>query len=133
MSPRLIALLRHYKQSQSFTDWRQIALVLGDLYHTEMSLDAVVHHVVAAYEEARSEPRFQITSESYSFEKILMAPLNDTLAINSNSTVSFSTQLTIEFVYNSLIRKIINVLTYGTNIGWCRDVLFFDESSSDQS
>lgn len=133
MSPRLIALLRFYKTNQSFTGWRQIQMVLGHLYHADMPLESVIHHMVAAYEEARAEPRFRITSDAFNFERILFAPASDALAKGAPSEVTLSSEYQLDFVYNSLIGKIVAILTYGTNIGWCRDVLFTEESETDAS
>lgn len=60
MNPRLLTLLRFAKSERSGSTWSDVAQALGDLYHPEMTLADVMHHLVAAYSEVLCEPRFEV-------------------------------------------------------------------------
>lgn len=129
MSPRLLALLRAFKRNKSFADWRQIAEILGDLYHPKMSFEATFGHLVAAHLEALSEPRFQLNAQHHGIEHVFLAPVRSTHALKSDGPLRLDTDASIEAFYTAIMAEIHDILAFCTNIGWCRAEIYPEEQS----
>lgn len=118
-SQRLLTLLRYAKSPRAGTTWRDIASALGDLYHPNMSLPDVVHHLVSAYSEVLCEPRFAVGGNGSASEDLLLAPIRGFHAIDFPGPKSLNTAYTVEQFYNAFVSFIVGQLSI-TNIGWCR-------------
>lgn len=119
MNPRLLTLLRFAKSERSGSTWRDVAQALGDLYHPEMTLADVIHHLVAAYSEVLCEPRFEIGGSGKASEELLLAPIKGFHSIDFAGPRSLSTSYTVEQFYNAFVLHILGQLSI-TSIGWCR-------------
>jgi len=78
LNERLLTLLRFAKSERSESTWRDVAQALGDLYHPEMTLADVIHHLVAAYSEVLCERRFEVGRGGKASEELLLAPIKVT-------------------------------------------------------
>lgn len=126
ISSRLLALLRHAKSSNPAPGWQAIAVALGDLYHPEMKLSDVLHHLVAAYEEVLAEPRFKVHGGTTQAVDILLAPVKGFHTIEHfGPTEGLASKYSVEEFYNAIVAHLVGQLRI-TNIGWCRDQLFGD-------
>ncbi len=125
LSDRLVALLRYAKSPSRASGWQAIPPVLADLYHPEMRLQDVLHHVVAAYEEVLAEPRFCVRGGTTQAVDLLLAPVKGYHAIEMlmGPKDGLQTKYTVEEFYDAIVGHILGQLTI-TNVGWCRDQLF---------
>ena len=119
MNPRLLTLLRFAKSERSGSTWRDVAQALGDLYHPEMTLADVIHHLVAAYSEVLCEPRFEVGRSGKASEELLLAPIKGFHSIDFAGPRSLTTPYTVEQFYNAFVLHILGQLSI-TSIGWCR-------------
>ena len=126
LNPRLLALLRFAKSERSGSTWRDVAQALGELYHPEMTLADVIHHLVAAYSEVLCEPRFEVGRSGKASEELLLAPIKGLHSIDFAGPRSLSTPYTVEQFYNAFVLHILGQLSI-TSIGWCR--AWFDGAS----
>ena len=85
-----------------------------------MRLQAVMHHLVAAMEEATRDPRYRISHESTT--SLLLAPLTGLCAIEQFGLATLESTYTVEQFYTAMIRHILNALAC-TKIDWCREAL----------
>lgn len=118
-SERLLVLLRYAKSENTGSGWRDIASALGDLYHPEMTLPDVIHHVVSAFTEVLCEPRFEIGRGGSAGEELLLAPIKGYHAIEIYGPKSLETQYTVEQFYNAQISYVVGQLSIA-RIDWCR-------------
>ncbi len=126
LNPRLLTLLRFAKSERSGSTWRDVAQSLGELYHPEMTLADVIHHLVAAYSEVLCEPRFEVGRSGKASEELLLAPIKGLHSIDFAGPRSLSTPYTVEQFYNAFVLHILGQLSI-TSIGWCR--AWFDGAS----
>lgn len=120
MSERLRALLIFSKRPdvKEWT-WKGVADALADIYSTDMRLVWVMHHLVAAYEEALAEPRFQL-GRSCGTVDLLMAPVKGSSSIDLMGPASLATAYTVEQFYNAMVVRILGELQCAT-VGWLRE------------
>lgn len=126
LNPRLLTLLRFAKSERSGSTWRDVAQALGELYHPEMTLADVIHHLVAAYSEVLCEPRFEVGRSGKASEELLLAPIKGLHSIDFAGPRSLSTPYTVEQFYDAFVLHILGQLSI-TSIGWCR--AWFDGTS----
>ena len=119
LNQRLLTLLRFAKSKRSGSTWRDVARSLGELYHPEMTLADVIHHLVAAYSEDLCEPRFEVGRGGKAAEDLLLAPIKGFHAIELAGPCSLDTTYTVEQFYNAFVIHILGQLSI-TSIGWCR-------------
>lgn len=129
LNQRLLTLLRFAKGERSGSTWRDVAQALGELYHPEMTLADVIHHLVTAYSEVLCEPRFEVGRSGKASEDLLLAPIKGYQSIDLAGPRSLDTPYTVEQFYNAFVIHILGQLSI-TSIGWCRD---WYEGSSIQS
>lgn len=130
MSDRLLVLLRHAKSESPGTTWRDVAAALGDLYHPEMTLADVIHHVVSAFSEVLCEARFEVGGGGGAGEDLLLAPIKGHHAIEFMGPKTLDTQYTVEQFYNAQVSFIMGQLRI-SSIGWCR--AWYEGAPSSQS
>ncbi len=129
LSARLLALLRYAKSEGRETTWRDVASALGDLYHPEMTLADVIHHLVSAFSEVLCEPRFEVGGGGAG-EDLLLAPIKGHHAIEFMGPKTLDTLYTVEQFYNAQVSFIIGQLRI-SSIGWCR--AWYEGAPSSQS
>ena len=127
LNPRLLTLLRFAKSERSGSTWRDVAQALGDIYHPDMKLADVIHHLVVTYAEVLCEPRFGVGGGGKASEDLLLAPIKGLHSIDFPGPRNLDTSYTVEQFYNAFVIHILGQLSI-TNIGWCRD--WFDDSPS---
>lgn len=76
-SPRLFALLAFTKTdiSEKAFSWTDVAAALGELYHPKMTVSDAMHHLVAAFQELKADPRFEAGHGSGYMTDVLLAPV----------------------------------------------------------
>ena len=126
LNERLLTLLRFAKSERSGSTWRDVAQALGALYHPDMRLADVIHHLVAAYSEVLCEPRFAVGCGGKASEELLLAPIKGYHSIDLAGPRTLDTTYTVEEFYNAFVIHILGQLSI-TSIGWCRD--WFDGTS----
>ncbi len=127
LNQRLLTLLRFAKGERSGSTWRDVAQALGELYHPEMTLADVIHHLVTAYSEVLCEPRFEVGRSGKASEDLLLAPIRGYQSIDLAGPRSLETAYTVEQFYNAFVIHILGQLSI-TSIGWCR--AWFDGTST---
>lgn len=127
LNQRLLTLLRFAKGERSGSTWRDVAQALGELYHPEMTLADVIHHLVTAYLEVLCEPRFEVGRSGKASEDLLLAPIKGYQSIDLAGPRSLETAYTVEQFYNAFVIHILGQLSI-TSIGWCR--AWFDGTST---
>lgn len=127
LNQRLLTLLRFAKGERSGSTWRDVAQALGELYHPEMTLVDVIHHLVTAYSEVLCEPRFEVGRSGKASEDLLLAPIKGYQSIDLAGPRSLETAYTVEQFYNAFVIHILGQLSI-TSIGWCR--AWFDGTST---
>ena len=130
LSERLRVLLRYAKSEKDGTTWRDIASALGDLYHPDMTLPDVIHHVVSVLTEVLCEPRFEIGRSGSVGEDLLLAPIKGYHAIEFYGAKNLETQYTVEQFYNAQVSYVIGQLSIA-RIDWCHP--WYEGSPSSQS
>ncbi len=120
MSDRLLVLLRHAKSEGRGASWRDVAAALGDLYHPDMTLTDVVHHIVAAFTEVLAEPRFEVGRGGTAAEELLLAPIKGYHTVEALGPSRLDTTYTVEQFYNAQIAYVLGQLSIA-RVGWCRD------------
>lgn len=125
LSKRLLSLLRFAKTPNrpSFS-WRLVAEALAEEYGEHISLDALMFHLTAVYDEIKAEPRFQIGGQT-NLCKLLLAPISGYHSIDMYGPQSVDQTYTVEQFYDAFCLHIVGLLA-NTNIGWCRDELWCD-------
>ena len=119
LNERLLTLLRFAKSERSGSTWRDVAQALGALYHPEMRLADVIHHLVAAYSEVLCERRLEVGRGGKASEELLLAPIKGYHSIDLAGPRSLDTTYTVEQFYNAFVIHILGHLSI-TSIGWCR-------------
>ena len=127
LNQRLLTLLRFAKGERTGSTWRDVAQALGELYHPEMTLADVIHHLVTAYSEVLCEPRFEVGRSGKASEDLLLAPIKGYQSIDLAGPRSLDTPYTVEQFYNAFVMHILGQLSI-TSIGWCR--AWFDGTST---
>lgn len=120
LNPRLHTLLRFAKSERSGSTWRDVATALGDLYHPDMTLQDVIHHLVAAFSDVLCEPRFEVGRGGKAAEELLLAPIRGYHSIELAGPRSEDTAYTVGQVYNAFVLHILGQLSIAC-IGWCRE------------
>ena len=121
-SERLIALLRHVRAPETDMTWRGVAAALGDLYHPQMSLPDVVHHLAAAYTELTEEPRFAVPAGPVMLANLLLAPIKGLNSIDMLGPRSTDHAYSVEAIYNSLAGHMLGAFMFAKT-GWCADLI----------
>lgn len=121
-SERLIALLRHAKSQDPDMTWRAVAAALGDIYHPEMSLADVVHHLAAAYQELLAEPRFAVQRGPHALASLLLAPVKGYCSIDMFGPKSTDQTYSVEAIYNSFAAHILGEIRWA-KVDWCTALL----------
>lgn len=130
LSERLRVLLRFAKSEKTGTTWRDVATALGDLYHPDMTLPDVIHHIVSVFTEVLCEHRFAIGRGGSAGEDLLLAPIKGYHAIEFFGAKNLETQYTVEQFYNAQVSYVIGQLSIA-RIDWCRP--WYEGAPSSQS
>lgn len=121
ISERLRTLMMFAKRPDTVEwTWQAVAEALKGLYSDDMKLVWVMHHLVAAYEEALAEPRFQLGRGNTMLD-VLLSPVRGHTSIQLLGPGSLQTPYTVEQFYNAMVHKILGELQI-TNVGWLRDL-----------
>lgn len=102
--------------------WKTIAELLADEYGSGMGFSYVMHHILAAFNEAMSEPKFQLRRDATAIEEMVMAPIKGYFAVELYGATSLSTKYTIESFYESMIKHVLSELRFA-RMDWCREWL----------
>lgn len=116
-SSTLIALLRFAKRTAAY-DWKSVAGALEPLFFSDMGLADVVSLVLAAYEEAVSEVRFELGNPQYKARELLLAPIKGYCAIETGGPRDLQTRYSVEEFYNSLLHQMLSELRLA-RVDWC--------------
>lgn len=119
LSPRLIALLRHAKASDADCTWKGAATALTDLYVANLTLLQALHHLLAAFEEARSFPGFCIPKDS-ALEDLVLAPVKGFYTVEPNGPANLFAAYTVEQIYAAMCAHLMGILRT-VKVDWCRD------------
>lgn len=121
LSDRLRTLMAFSKRpDQKDWSWRAVAEELADLYGGGMKLYWVMHHLVAAYQEALGEPRFKLGGSDKVLE-LIMAPIRGHTSVELLGPASLASEYSVEQFYNAMVLKLLGELQI-TNIGWLREL-----------
>lgn len=121
-SERLLILLRHAKAPETDFNWRGVAAALGGLYHPQMSLADVMHHLAAAYTELTEEPRFAVPAGPAMLANLLLAPVKGPHSIELMGPRSTEQAYAIEAFYNSIAAYMLGALMMA-RVDWCQEQL----------
>jgi hypothetical protein len=121
-SPRLLALLQHAKGINPDMTWKAIPKALEPIFYSDMSLIDAMHHIVAAFEEVLSEPRFEVGRHGASALELLMSPIKGFSAIDVLGPKTLETTYTVEQFYNSMAMYIFSQLRI-SRVDWMEDTL----------
>lgn len=102
--------------------WKTIAEVLADEYGSGMGFSCVMHHVIAAFNEAVSEPKFQLRRDATAMEEMVMAPIRGYFTVEQFGATSLTTKYTVESFYDSMIKHVLSELRFA-RMDWCREWL----------
>jgi len=109
---RLLALLHYAKgdiTSTVFT-WRDVAKALGELYHPDMTLEAAMHHLVAAYGDLMADPRFECSNHGNEPLALLLAPVKGYSSVELYGPRNTEAAYTVEQFYNSMAAHMFSKL-----------------------
>lgn len=121
-SARLRALMRYAKSGQGDFSFAAVQQVLAELYHPKMSLADSMHHLVAAYQEALQEPRYEMGAGPNPMLALVLAPVQGLSSIEVLGPVSLDTSYTVRQFYDAIASKIFGNLSV-TRVDWLQEPL----------
>jgi hypothetical protein len=116
-SERLRALMRHAKQGTTDFSFTAVASVLSELYHPQMSLADAMHHLVAAFEEALMEPRYEIGRSDGAVLALLLSPVRGHTSVELFGASSMDANYSVKQFYDSMSSHIFGQLSI-TRVDW---------------
>lgn len=83
-----------------------------------MNLPDVIEVLVTTYEEALSEPRFELGNGRYAARELILAPIKGLHALDWPEPKGLNSSYTAEQFYNAMIKNIISQFSI-SRIDWC--------------
>ncbi len=118
-----IALMRYAKRADSDFAWKSICdNVLGELYHDDMRMADVCHVVLKSWQNARNEPRLQMSYDNATaMSKLMFSPLE-----RLDLFMQIENVYSLESVYQTFLDYMMHDLRL-TRIDWLQDQFKFNE------
>lgn len=117
-SETLLLLLRYAKSPERDATWRGVSVVLAPLYSSEMRLQDVLVVLLKAFEEALTEPRFELGAGLSSVEELVLAPVRGLHAVGPFGGATLATTYSVEQFYNAMVGHLLGRLAI-TRVDWC--------------
>jgi hypothetical protein len=117
-SAGLQALLRYAKSENRERSWRGVAQALSSVYSNNMRLLDVLSVMLNLYEEALSDPRYELGHGSTAVKKLLLAPVKGFHSVEINGPSGLQSQYTVEQFYNAMVSQMLGELLMA-RIDWC--------------